>query len=201
MTIRDSNDSNDRTDSNFLTPVPSAPTEEELRAGSAVAATDPEVIIYAEPVYPGTYNADDVPFVQATSVVPEHSPYAYASSSVYNPHGSGGINSATSGSIAVATGPARPSSSFAVATGPPRPPSSAVTPGVSVVTGPLGTNSRQPVHATTQYNSRYRDSNGALTCCAVSILITVSICVCCFLPFIVFAIAWAAAAENWDEAY
>jgi hypothetical protein len=191
MTIRDSNNHNN--DRNAYPAIPSAPTEEELIRGSS--SVEPEVIVEAEPVYPGAYDGGDVPFVQATSVVSEQYPYA---SSSY-PHSSTATNPSTSGPIALATGPARPSPSFAVATGPARPPHSSMTP---------GTNAHQPVHPTAQYNSRYRDSNGALTCCAISVIVAVSICVCCFLPFFIIIIAWSSIGwtdlddtSNWNQHY
>lgn len=201
MTIRDSS-SNNQGNPGAVYLNASAPTEDELvLAASESSSGEPEVIIQAQPVYPGAYNGDDVPFVQATSVVTEHSPY----SSSYN---NNNLNvsvtptiSTSSGPIALATGPARLSTSFNGATEPTRPPSSAMSPGVSVVTGPQGTNSIQQVHPTAQYNSRYRNSNGALTCCAISMLVTIGVCCCCFLPLIIFVISWIATGMgiNWDD--
>jgi hypothetical protein len=205
MTIRDATDSNiGDTNEHHHYVVPSAPTESTLYNNTTSYL--PEMIVHAQPVYPGAHNGDNIPLVQAVSVDSEQDPHTSGSNS-NNPHGSvmtgmSGSTSTTSGPIALATGPARPTSSFAIVTGPARPPqpvSSSVTPGVSVVTGPQGTNSNQPVHLTAQYNSRYRNSNGALTCCAVSTIVCISICVCCFLPAFVFVIAWGAAGANWQE--
>jgi hypothetical protein len=205
MTIQDPNDSNSGDTNGYQHYVfPSAPTEDVLYNNPA--SNEPEVVVQAQPVYPAPYHRENIPFAQAVSVVSEQIPYTSGSNSNI-PHGSvntgnSSSTSTTSVPIALATGPAQPTSSFAVATGPawpPQPASSSMTPGVSVVTGPQGTNAHQPVHPTTQYNSRYRDSNGALTCCAISTMVCISICVCCFLPVFVFIIAWGVSGAQWED--
>jgi hypothetical protein len=168
MTIRESSDENDN-------PQPSAPMEDELYSSNGIGNNNNEVlIVHAEPVYPN-HGDGDIPFVQATSVNEQY-PYTGGNHSNCNTNGSSLATATTgsaSGPIAMATGPARPSTSFATATGPALPPPT-------------------PTYNNVQEPSRYRDSNGSLTCCGVTIIVIVSISVCCCLPVIIVLILSAA---------
>lgn len=108
----------------------------------------------------------DIPFAHATSV-PESSPTVPA------PYVAG----SSGGPVAVITGPPQPPR-VAVITGPPRPPAP---PQVS--------------YPSSRYI--YRDERtGACMICGLSALVCLVICCCCFLPAIIFPIAWAA---SWSQ--
>jgi hypothetical protein len=76
---------------------------------------------------------------------------------------------------------------IAVVTSPPQPPR------VAVITGNPQPPAQQPLSG---HESRYRDNRGAWTCCGITSLITLLICICCILPILVVVIIAASTWEN-----
>lgn len=129
---------------------------------------------YRPPASAPTEDEVNIPIVHATTVPAGYDPPSPSSTTFQ----------ASTGSVAVVTGPPEPPR-VAVVTGPPRPPAP------------------PQVYYTPSSRYIYRDQRtGACVICGLSIVACFLICCCCFLPVVIIPIIWASGAWNgeYDDA-